>query len=490
MGNGRTDVDVEDVGFAYGVANGVSVRTSRYAVSGIPASLLAAIAERRPLSRQELAEVRDRLYRDKPHLGVADHISPCDLSEAGWGIVFAQGDPDIAAAREALQPLLEKRRDEAGNLYREFVGEDGVGAEERGRTFLARHGSAPGPVDPARGVPYYLLIVGSPEWVPFHVQTDFAIRHAVGRLDLNNAEALAAYAKETVRRESSATPQAKRAAIYATRNRGDVSTQRSARLLAEPLAKAFASQSEGWNLDRCIGDAAKKSSLRKMLHDVSVPSIFFSASHGARVPFDDPDEQRARQGAIVTQEWPGPMGQDRLLTADELFSADDLLDSAHLNGMIGFLFACYSAGTPPNDEFFPSESGAQLMIAPAAFVARLPQRMLARGAAAIIGHVERAWTTSFRWPGTGGTTVAFESVLHAISRGVRVGAASEYLNRRYVEVSTELTEELRLRNAHVDNDDIVAGLWTAQTDARNFIILGDPAVRLTVGDPANQRYVA
>jgi hypothetical protein len=71
-------------------------------------------------------------------------------------------------------------------------------------------------------------------------------------------------------------------------------------------------------------------------------------------------------------------------------------------------------------------------------------------------------------------------VLHALARGARVGAALEYLTQRYTQVSTELAEELRLRSANVDNDDLVAGLWTAQTDARNFIVLGDPAVRLTV----------
>jgi hypothetical protein len=478
MANPVPEVDTQDVDTEDAVVNGVNVRTGGYAVPSLPARLLAAIAERRPLSPQELAEVKERLHRAKPHLGVADHIDPRDLSQAGWGVVFAKDDPDAAAAREALQPLLETRREQAGKLYREFVGGDGVVAGEPGRSFLARNGSAPGPVDPERGVPYYLLIVGSPERVPFDVQTDFGIRHAVGRLDLGSVDALAAYAEETVRRESPAVPQAKRAAIYATRNRGDVSTQRSARLLAEPLAKAFTSQVEGWTLDRRIGDDAKKDTLRKLLHDESVPSILFSASHGARVPVDDPKEQRAGQGALVTQEWPGPMDQDRPLTADELFSADDLLDSAQLGGMIAVLFACYSAGTPANDEFLPPETGAIRTIAPAPFVARLPQRMLARGAGAVIGHVERAWTTSFRWPGTGGTTVAFESLLHALACGARVGAAAEHLTRRYVEVSTELTEELRLRNAHVQNDDVVAGLWTAQTDARNFIILGDPAVRL------------
>lgn len=478
------NVDTEDNDAGDAVVNGVDVLTGDYGVASLSPSLLAAIAERRPLSAAELDELKDRLHRAKAHLGVADHIrDPNDLSRTGWGVVFAQDDPDVAEAQKALQPLLDKRSGEAGKYYRIFTDADGIAPKEPGRKFLARHGSAPGPVDPENGVPYYLLIVGSPERVPFDAQTDFGMRHAVGRLDLGSMDALAAYAEEAVRREEAAKQMAKHAAVYATRNKGDVATQRSAKMLATPLADAFASQSNdfnGWTVERRIGDAAEKKALRALLHDGLAPSILFTASHGALLPLDDADLQRATQGALVTQEWPGPTQTKRELSDLELFTANDLDDGLNLGGMISFLFACYSAGTPAFDEFLGPASGAVRPIASAPFVARLPQRMLGCGASAVIGHVERAWTTSFRWPGTGATTTAFESVLHALARGARVGAAAEYLNRRYTEVSTELAEELRLRSANIDNDDVVAGLWTAQTDARNFVILGDPAVRLTV----------
>jgi len=476
-------VDTEDIDTGDAVVNGVVVLTGTYGVANLSASLLAAIAERRPLSAAELDELRERLHRAKAHLGVADHIrDPNDLSKTGWGVVFAQDDPNVSAARAALAPLLDKRREEAGQFYREFVDADGIGAEEPGRTFLARHGSAPGPVDPEDGVPYYLLVAGSPDRVPFDAQTDFAMRHAVGRLDLGSIEALAAYAEETVRRENAAAPMARRAAVFATRNPGDVATHRSAKMLATPIADAFDSQADefkGWSVERRIGENAEKTALRALLHDGPAPSILFTASHGALLPLDDAELQRAAQGALVTQEWPGPT-QARPLDDTELFTANDLADGLHLGGMIAFLFACYSAGTPAFDEFLGSASGSASPIAPSPFVARLPQRMLGCGAGAVIGHVERAWTTSFLWSGTGATTTSFRAVLHALARGARVGAAVEYLTQRYTQVSTELAEELRLRDANIDNDDVVAGLWTAQTDARNFVILGDPAVRLTV----------
>ena len=70
-------------------------------------------------------------------------------------------------------------------------------------------------------------------------------------------------------------------------------------------------------------------------------------------------------------------------------------------------------------------------------------------------------------------------MLNAIATGKRVGAAADHLGVRYTQVTAELATQLRKRAANFANDDIVAGLWTAQTDARNFIVLGDPAVRLT-----------
>jgi hypothetical protein len=473
-----TGVGLDDDTVTDAVLNGVDARTG-HTEPPVPISLLSAIAEGRPSSPEELDELKDRLHRAKRHLGVSSGVDANDLAQAGWGVVFAADDPDSDDARRALGPLLQMRRTEAGALYREFGGDDGLRAGETGRAFLARHGSGPGPVNPAKGVPYYLLIVGPPTRVSFDAQTDIDVRHAVGRLDLEHVDALAEYAEMVVSRQQSGTAAAKRAVVYATRNRGDVSTQRSARHLATPVANAFTAQLPSWHVDRHIGDAATKDALRDILHDGSPPSLLFTASHGVLLDSGDEAAQRAGQGALVTQEWPGPLSEDRLLTEAELFAATDVSNSAQLGGMIAFLFACYSAGTPTTDEFFAG-SGRPPTIAAAPFVARLPQRMLARGAAAVIGHVERAWTWSFRWPGAGATTAVFESVLHALAVGARVGAAVEFLNVRYGEIAAELSEELRQRGYGSQNDDIVAALWTARTDARNFIVLGDPAVRLSI----------
>jgi hypothetical protein len=64
--------------------------------------------------------------------------------------------------------------------------------------------------------------------------------------------------------------------------------------------------------------------------------------------------------------------------------------------------------------------------------------------------------------------------------GWRVGHAMEYFDDRYATLSTELGDLLdnaRKYGAEID-DLIVAGLWTENNDARSYIVLGDPAVRI------------
>ena len=68
--------------------------------------------------------------------------------------------------------------------------------------------------------------------------------------------------------------------------------------------------------------------------------------------------------------------------------------------------------------------------------------------------------------------------------GHRLGNALESFGDRYAHLAVALASVLaRLREGYQpDQQDLLklAKLWTAHNDARNYIVLGDPAVRLNV----------
>jgi hypothetical protein len=255
------------------VLNGIDVDTGDYLAPtfalGDLADALRAESGLPPGAR----ELRRRRHDDEAHLGVVYGRDPENLASVGWAVVVPpEVDP---AVLEALQPLLDLRKEQAGDLFQRLELHPG----EDKNDFLVRYGMGPGVADP-RKVPYYLLVVGTPQQVPFEVQYQLGITYAVGRLDLENPEACAAYAATVVGSEQS--PQAfpargapaagtaavpRRAQLFGTRHPDDAQ-----RLATDRAADVRAAGGDGF--------LAGRGRRRRRRHEVTARG----ASDGSRGP--------------------------------------------------------------------------------------------------------------------------------------------------------------------------------------------------------------
>ncbi|MEM6453790.1 MAG: hypothetical protein AAF772_01720 [Acidobacteriota bacterium] len=408
--------------------------------------------------------------------GLREGLDPRRLADAGWGVIFAaNADADVA---EALEPLLRHRQRQAGahraHRFRALSGRDGYRAGESKLRFLARHGVGSGPVDPDQ-MPFYLLLVGDPEAIPYVFQYQLDVQYAVGRVCFDDVDDYARYAETVVATETARADRARRrrrTTFFAVRNAGDAATEMAHDLLVTPLAQRLAREVPRGRVDTVAAASATRARLGGLLGGDETPDLLFTACHGLGFRQMRP-EQRALQGALVCQK-PGEGARA------PIFGARDVDPNARLDGLIAFFFACFGAGTPQRNNF--AHRGERATLSEASFVARLPQALLAHpkgGALAVVGHVDRAWTFSFAWPQAGAQFEVFASTLKRLLSGHPVGSAMEFFNRRYAELECDLAD-LRQRLAWGAEPDLLeeVGLWTARNDARNFMIVGDPAVRL------------
>lgn len=435
---------------------------------------------------QWLAKLRDPLA----HLGVIEGVDPTKLKEAGWGIIFPFKEPGATPAvddiKRALKPLLDLRQSEAGELFRIYEGAGGYRPKDTASTWLRREPRNARVADPAdpKKVPYYLLIVGSPEEIPFHFQYQLDVQYAVGRIDFGEElEAYANYARNVVEAEAGAAARPRKVTFFGVSNPGDGATKLSAERLVAPLQKEIKNlYGSKWPIEEIKPKDAKKAKLKRLLGE-ETPSLLFVACHGMEFSKEAPEgRQQGYQGALLCQDWDGPAVDRGQVPRDFYLAGEDLADDADLQGLIAFFFACYSAGTPPFDEYTKQDFIEEWKtIADPPFVAALPKAMLGlpKGALAVIGHVERAWGVSFLGDRDKEQIAVFQSAVERLLKGHPVGSAMEYFNMRYAALSTELTSVQQTeRFGMTINDFELAQMWTANNDAKGYIVIGDPAVRL------------
>lgn len=473
-------------------SNGIDVDTGDYAIPPLSVDELDALirGEKEP---ENFNELKARARRPKDY-GVKEGVDMKELDQTGWGIIFAEDtDPEV---EKALRPLLKLRENQTGKRYHRY--DFRIGKDTKS-SFLARQGAGPGPANPDK-VPYYLLIVGSPKKIPYEFQSQLDVQYAVGRLHFETLAEYRTYAESVVAVESNAVKLPRRAGFFGvTHENPDTATNQSLDYLIKPLYQALSQSSADWQFDTVLGLDAKKMALRQWLGGSDTPALLFAASHGLQVRTDNKKGLSSQdyQGALICADWPG---QGPFEHRDFVFAGTDLGQDANLLGLIAFFFACFSGGTPQRDAYanlrrmqIGQQPGPAIELTPHPFVAGLPKRMLSApggGALAVIGHVERAWPSSFVWLAKEDGTIppqteVFESTLKRLMDRYPVGAAVEYLNQRYAELATDLKQLLEDAQFPEFNQGAqLANTWMDANDAQWYTIIGDPAVRLPVVETA------
>src|SRR5262245_54113666 len=103
--------------------NGINGANGEYGLSPISADELSKliVGEPPPENRSEL-QYRHR-QQGEAHFGVKEGVDPKKLDESGWGVLFTHdADP---AVRDALRPLLDLRKMQAGGRFKVYAGADG-----------------------------------------------------------------------------------------------------------------------------------------------------------------------------------------------------------------------------------------------------------------------------------------------------------------------------------------------------------------------------
>ena len=459
--------------------------------AGVPLPLenLAALTSDLPGAGQRIA--------NSTHLGTDYSVDdPNDLTQTGWGILFASdADPAIQAQ---LQPLLELRKKQVQDpsLFKVFSGNTGVLPGQTAASWAQQRGvSLTALVDPFQGVPFYLLIVGSPERISFEFQALLKMQWAVGRLCFDDVADYGRYAQAVVQYEnkSIAPVQRKNAAIWVPRNYGDLATAMLCGVITDDfLAPAHRlGARRQFTLDAFTSDKASKAQLIEILRGNipgGPPAVIFTGSHGCDYTGADPATQRRLQGSLVTQEWV----PNTPASSTNQFTADDIPSDAKLLGTVGFLFACYSGACPAENNYNSYPDGTPIQIAPAPMMARLPQALLSRGMLAVIAHIDLAFPYAFQDVNGTPQVQAVRTPLEMLMGAKRTGLAADSLSVMWSARSAQLALAAASNPSPPASPgatpsstapapfsaSVLAQMTIARDDARNYIVLGDPATQL------------
>ncbi|MCX4247180.1 hypothetical protein [Paraliomyxa miuraensis] len=432
------------------------------------------------------AELSGTGYEDPEHLWDESREAN-ELAAQRWGVIAPEGPvgDELLGRIERLIARRQEQQDAKVSVYRV---PSGMSAAEVSRW---RKDHFEGPNVRRRDLPRYQLILGELDQVSAELQMMQGSDGYVGRLAFDDPEHYEAYVDKLLRWEQEPSPSTRARAVFHTvQDRTSATTvgHQSLMLPGLELARRDFEQGEFPASQVIAVDHGYTPKPGPLIEEAikDDPAVLFTISHGAGAP---------RQGWRSTEEQRRLQGGMSFGRSGGLLTGEALTNQRFLPGGVWFMLACFGAGTPEASKYRTwldqlqaigsfsgsTESiGASLATNGRPFTAAVPKAVLAssNGPLAFIGHVDLAWTYSFR-ERDGGRPVdrpgRFIDVLHGLLRQDRVGVAFRELYRHYGQANTDLAA---LIESGEDDPERRGHLWMLRNDLAGYILLGDPAARL------------
>jgi hypothetical protein len=167
--------------------NGINGATGKYLFPSLSAAEIANIFKA-DLDRSKNLEAHRNELKERAKLkfdskAPAAWVDPTDLSQSGWGVIFANEYHPYTIEQlksdDGIGLLLKHRRHQATQQNDRYYRECTYQPTWDKSKFLTQHKvPASGAIDPDRGMPYYLLIVGDPASIPYDFQSRYRPRRS------------------------------------------------------------------------------------------------------------------------------------------------------------------------------------------------------------------------------------------------------------------------------------------------------------------------
>jgi hypothetical protein len=405
--------------------------------------------------------------------------------DVGWGVVLPDNDALSVANRanavdapesiktllaaRAGPPVFRYRTDAPAGFLRRYLAD--------GRVFdIALSGSDSGIGEDK--LPMYMLIVASPQEIPWRFQYLMNATCFTGRLDLDEP-ARARYVAALINDWKDSASSSNRPVVWTVDHGQPDITWLMRQTIADPVAQKMQEDSDiGDGVTHLAGVGATGPALIDALAKAK-PALVVTTSHGLTSPLDDLPTMRKQLGFLVDH-------------TGASVTADALLDKWQPDGAVWYAHACCSAGSDAATSYkglIQAESSIALTLdsvaALGAMVAPLPKALLsaAKPARAFIGHVEPTFNMTLR--SLENRQVLTASIRRALyDRMFRkqpepIGMAIAGCYRHVGELFTQWQQQVQDVNRGVRKArEAAMHSQLMAIDRQSMVILGDPTVAI------------